>query len=75
MAGVNRGAAIVAATVSAPRSRSTHASAAPNAHPGLIGKTAAAHERVRAFAPAVPRGETADRSNSANPAVREINCP
>lgn len=45
--------------------------AAPNIHPGLIGKLTAAHQRVRAFALGVLRGESAHPIPSAN-LLREI---
>ena len=68
-AGVNRGAAIVvgiAAIVLA-----SELFAAPNVRAGLSGKLAAAHRRVRAFALAIIRGESADPIQSAN-LLREI---
>ena len=45
--------------------------AAPNIHTGLSGKLAATHRRVRAYALAILRGETADPIHSAN-LLREI---
>jgi uncharacterized membrane protein YccC len=68
-AGVSRGAAIVvgiAAIVLA-----SELFAAPNVRSGLSGKLAAAHRRVRAFALAILRGESADPIQSAN-LLREI---
>jgi uncharacterized membrane protein YccC len=68
-AGVNRGAAIVfgiAALVLV-----SEVFAAPNVHPGLVGKLSAAHQRVRAFALAILRGESADSNHAAN-LLREI---
>ena len=45
--------------------------AAPNVHPGLFGKLAAAQQRVRAFALAILRGESAQPTHLAN-LLREI---
>ena len=45
--------------------------AAPNVHTGLYGKLTATHRRVRAFALAILRGESADAIRSAN-LLREI---
>ena len=68
-AGVNRGAAIVVGI--AALALVSDVFAAPNVHPGLIGKLTAAHQRVRAFALAVLRGESAHPIHSAN-LLREI---
>src|SRR5258705_1071136 len=57
-AGVNRGAAIVVGI--AALALISDVFAAPNVHTGLSGKLIAAHQRVRAFALAILRGETAD---------------
>jgi uncharacterized membrane protein YccC len=63
-AGVNRGAAIVVGI--AALALISDVFAAPNVHTGLSGKLIAAHRRVRAFALAILRGETADPIQSAN---------
>jgi uncharacterized membrane protein YccC len=63
-AGVNRGAAIVVGI--AALTLVSDVFAAPNAHTGLSGKLTAAHRRVRAFALAILRGESADPIQSAN---------
>jgi uncharacterized membrane protein YccC len=68
-AGVNRGAAIVVGI--AALALVSDVFAAPNVHTGLSGKLTAAHRRVRAFALAILRGETADPSQSAS-LLREI---
>src|SRR5713101_4424321 len=68
-AGINRGAAIVVGI--AALALISELFAAPNVHPGLSGKLAAAHQRVRAFAFAILRGESADPIQSAN-LLREI---
>ena len=68
-AGVNRGAAIVVGI--AALGLVSDVFAARNVHPGLIGKLTAAHQRVRAFALAVLRGESAHPAHSAN-LLREI---
>jgi uncharacterized membrane protein YccC len=68
-AGVNRGAAIVVGV--AALALVSDAFAAPNLHPGLIGKFTAAHQRARAFALAILRGESAHPIHSAN-LLREI---
>jgi uncharacterized membrane protein YccC len=67
--GVNRGAAIVVGV--AALALVSDVFAAPNVHPGLIGKLTAAHQRVRAFALAVLRGQSAHPIHSAN-LLREI---
>ena len=67
--GVNRGAAIVVGI--AALALISDVFAAPNVHTGLIGKLTAAHRRVRAFALAILRGESADPIQSAN-LLREI---
>jgi uncharacterized membrane protein YccC len=67
--GVNRGAAIVVGV--AALALVSDVFAAPNVHPGLVGKLAAAHQRARAFALAVLRGERAHPIQSAN-LLREI---
>src|ERR1700738_2515635 len=69
LAGVNRGAAIVVGI--AALALVSDGFAAPNVHTGLSGKLMAAHERVRAFALAILRGERADPIQSAN-LLREI---
>jgi uncharacterized membrane protein YccC len=68
-AGVNRGAAIVVGV--AALALVSDVFAAPNVRPGVIGKLTAAHQRVRAFALAVLRGESAHPIPSAN-LLREI---
>ncbi|MFZ0206737.1 MAG: FUSC family protein, partial [Roseiarcus sp.] len=68
-AGVNRGAAIVVGI--AALGLVSDVFAARNVHPGLIGKLTASHQRVRAFALAVLRGESAHPAHSAN-LLREI---
>jgi len=68
-AGVNRGAAIVVGI--AALALVSDVFAAPNVHTGLSGKLTAAHRRVRAFALAILRGESADPIQSAN-LLREI---
>jgi uncharacterized membrane protein YccC len=64
LAGVNRGAAIVVGI--AALALVSDVFAAPNVHTGLVGKLTAAHRRVRAFALAILRGESADPIQSAN---------
>jgi uncharacterized membrane protein YccC len=68
-AGVNRGAAIVVGI--AALALVSDVFAAPNVHTGLAGKLTATHRRVRAFALAILRGESADPIQSAN-LLREI---
>jgi uncharacterized membrane protein YccC len=68
-AGVNRGAAIVVGI--AALALISELFAAPNIHTGLSGKLIAAHRRVRAFALAILRGESADPIQSAS-LLREI---
>src|ERR1700686_1043654 len=68
-AGANRGAAIVVGI--AGLALISDIFAAPNVHTGLSGKLTAAHRRVRAFALAILRGESADPIQSAN-LLREI---
>src|SRR6266851_1792172 len=68
-AGVNRGAAIVVGI--AALALISELFAAPNVHTGLSDKLIAAHRRVRAFALAILREETADPIQSAN-LLREI---
>jgi uncharacterized membrane protein YccC len=68
-AGVNRGAAIVVGI--AALVLVSEVFAAPNVHPGLVGKLTAAHRRVRAFALAALRGESAGSNHAAN-LLREI---
>jgi uncharacterized membrane protein YccC len=68
-AGVNRGAAIVVGI--AALALISDVFAAPNVHTGLSGKLIATHRRVRAFALAILRGETADPIQSAS-LLREI---
>src|SRR5580700_8488029 len=63
-AGVNRGAAIVVGI--AALTLVSDVFAAPNVHTGMSGKLTAAHRRVRAFALAILRGESADPIQSAN---------
>src|SRR6202163_1714601 len=63
-AGVNRGAAIVVGI--AALALISDVFAAPNLHTGLSGKLIAAHQRVRAFALAILRGESADPIQAAN---------
>jgi uncharacterized membrane protein YccC len=67
--GVNRGAAIVVGI--AALALVSDVFAAPDVHPGLIGKLTDAHQRVRAFALAILRGESAHPIHSAN-LLREI---
>jgi uncharacterized membrane protein YccC len=67
-AGVNRGAAIVVGIAALAL---VSVFAAPNIHTGLSGRLAAAHRRVRAFALAILRGESAHPIESAN-LLREI---
>jgi uncharacterized membrane protein YccC len=69
LAGVNRGAAIVVGI--AAIALISDVFAAPNVHAGLSGKLIAAHRRVRAFALAILRGESADPIQSAS-LLREI---
>jgi uncharacterized membrane protein YccC len=68
-AGVNRGAAIVIGI--AALALVSDVFAAPNVHTALSGKLTAAHGRVRAFALAILRGESADSIQSAS-LLREI---
>src|SRR5216684_2757951 len=68
-AGIDRGAAIVVGIVALALINELFA--APNIHTSLSGKVIAVHRRVRAFALAVLRGETADPIQSAN-LLREI---
>ena len=68
LAGVNRGAAIVVGIAALAL---VNVVAAPNIHTGLSGRLAATHRRVRAYALAILRGETADPIHSAN-LLREI---
>jgi uncharacterized membrane protein YccC len=68
-AGVNRGAAIVVGI--AAIALISDVFAAPNVHAGISGKLIAAHRRVRAFALAILRGESADPIQSAS-LLREI---
>src|ERR1700676_3516143 len=68
-AGVNRAAAIVVGI--AAIALISDVFAAPNVHAGLSGKLIAAHRRVRAFALAILRAETADQIQSAK-LLREI---
>jgi uncharacterized membrane protein YccC len=63
LAGVNRGAAIVVGI--AALALVSDVFAAPNVLTGLSGKLTAAHRRVRAFALAILRGESADPIQSA----------
>ncbi len=67
-AGINRGAAIVVGIAALVL---VNVFAAPNIHTGLSGRLAATHRRVRAYALAILRGETADPIHSAN-LLREI---
>jgi uncharacterized membrane protein YccC len=67
--GVNRGAAIVVGI--AALALVSDLFVAPDVHPGLIGKLTDAHQRVRAFALAILRGESAHPIHSAN-LLREI---
>jgi uncharacterized membrane protein YccC len=69
LSGVNRGAAIVVGI--AALALVSDVFAAPNVYTSLIGKLTAAHQRVRAFALAILRGETAHPIQSAN-LLREI---
>jgi len=68
-AGVNRGAAIVVGI--AALALISELFAAPNVHTGLSSKLITVHRRVRAFALAILRGESADPIKSAN-LLREI---
>ncbi|MDB5408165.1 MAG: rane protein [Rhodospirillales bacterium] len=68
-AGINRGAAIVVGIAAV--ALISELFAAPNVHTGLSGKLIAAHRRVRAFAFAILRAETADPIQSAT-LLREI---
>src|SRR5713226_5305725 len=68
-AGINRGAAIVVGIAAV--ALISELFAAPNVHTGLSGKLMATHRRVRAFALAILRGESADPIQSAN-LLREI---
>jgi uncharacterized membrane protein YccC len=67
--GVNRGAAIVVGI--AALALVSDVFVAPDVHPGLIGKLTDTHQRVRAFALAILRGESAHPIHSAN-LLREI---
>lgn len=67
-AGVNRGAAIVVGI--AALGLVSDVFSARNIHPGLVGKLTAAHQRVRAFALAVLRGESTYRSTRQTCCVR-----
>jgi uncharacterized membrane protein YccC len=69
LSGVNRGAAIVVGI--AALALVSDVFAAPNVYTSLIGKLTAAHQRVRAFALAILRGESAHPIQSAN-LLREI---
>jgi uncharacterized membrane protein YccC len=69
LAGVNRGAAIVVGI--AALALVSDVFTAPNVLTGLSDKLTAAHRRVRAFALAILRGETADPIQPAN-LLREI---
>jgi uncharacterized membrane protein YccC len=69
LAGANRGAAIVVGI--GALALVSDVFAAPNVHTGLSGKLTEAHRRVRAFALAILRGESADPMQSAN-LLREI---
>jgi uncharacterized membrane protein YccC len=69
LAGVNRGAAIVVGI--AALALVSELFAAPNVLTGLSDKLTAAHRRVRAFALAILRGESADPIQPAN-LLREI---
>lgn len=69
LAGANRGAAIAVGI--AALALINDGFAAPNVHTGLSGKLTATHRRVRAFALAILRGESADPIQSAN-LLREI---
>ena len=68
-AGINRGAAILVGIAAV--TLISELFAAPNVHTGLSGKLIAVHQRVRAFALAILRGESADPVQSAN-LLREI---
>jgi uncharacterized membrane protein YccC len=68
-AGINRGAAILVGIAAV--TLISELFAAPNVHTGLSGKLIAVHRRVRAFALAILRGESADPVQSAN-LLREI---
>src|SRR3984957_16654359 len=68
-AGVNRGAAIVVGV--AALAVISDVFAAPNVHTGLFGKLTAVQQRVRAFALAILRGESAHPIQSAT-LLREI---
>ena len=67
-AGINRGAAILVGIAALAM---VNVFAAPNIHTGLTGRLAATHRRVRAYALAILRGETADPIHPAN-LLREI---
>ena len=69
MVGVNRGAAIVVGITALAVVNDVFA--APNVHTGLIGELSAAHQRVRALALAILRGESAHPLQSAK-LLREI---
>jgi uncharacterized membrane protein YccC len=64
LAGVNRGAAIVVGITAFALVNDLFA--APNVHTGLIGKLTKAHQRVRAFALAILRGDSAHPIQWAN---------
>jgi uncharacterized membrane protein YccC len=68
-AGINRGAAILVGIAAV--ALISELFAAQNVHTSLSGKLTAVHRRVRAFALAILRGETADPIQSAN-LLREI---
>jgi len=68
-AGINRGAAILVGIAAV--TLISELFAAPNVHTGLSGKLMAVHRRVRVFALAILRGESADPVQSAN-LLREI---
>ena len=69
LTGVDRGAAIAVGIVALALVNDVFL--APNVHTSLAGKLAAMHQRVRAFALAILRGESADYIQSAN-LLREI---
>jgi uncharacterized membrane protein YccC len=69
LAGVNRGAAILIGIVALVLISDVFA--APNVHPDVLRKLGAAHQRVRAFALAVFRGENTRSIDPAN-LLREI---
>src|SRR6202048_1193827 len=69
LSGVNRGAAFGVGI--AALALTSDVFAAPNVYTGMIGKLTAAHQRVRAFALAILRGESAHPIQSAN-LLREI---